>query len=166
MSSRVLACPSVCMCLFFALFYLQKWKDMVGHGRTWEDMIECVLPCLPLSSISDHVFPCPTMSYHVPPCPTMSHHVLPFLEVKKGENRHMHTLGHAWTRLDMSSTRSWREKRQILEGIGNLSLFPPARAVCYCAAAVCYCTCATLRVLLHVLLCATSVCRCRVLLHD
>ena len=97
MSSRVLACPSVCMCLFFALFYLQKWKDMVGHGRTWEDMIECVLPCLPLSSISDHVFPCPTMSYHVPPCPTMSHHVLPFLEVKKGENRHMHTLGHAWT---------------------------------------------------------------------
>ena len=72
MSSRVLACPSVCMCLFFALFYLQKWKNMVGHGRTWEDMIECVLPCLPLSY---HVLPCPTMSYHVLPCPTMSYHV-------------------------------------------------------------------------------------------
>ena len=25
--------------LVFALFYLQKWKDMVGHGRTWRDMV-------------------------------------------------------------------------------------------------------------------------------
>ena len=37
----------------------------------------------------------------------------------------MHTLGHARTREDMSSTRSCREKRQILEGIGPT---PPAEA--------------------------------------
>ena len=36
------SCPSVSKRVHvpvFALFYLQKWKDMVGHGRTWRDMV-------------------------------------------------------------------------------------------------------------------------------
>ena len=41
-ATHVQACPSVSKRVHvpvFALFFLQKWKDMVGHGRTWRDMV-------------------------------------------------------------------------------------------------------------------------------
>ena len=71
-SSRVLACACAC----FSPFFTSRNGRHDQHGKTWEDMIECVLPCLP---VSFHVFPCLPMSSHVFPCLPMSSHVFPCL---------------------------------------------------------------------------------------